>query len=402
MRASSVHYDVSSVFDGRNGRLTGIPRTVFEIGRRMVADGAQAIRWDTLRATFVEVDFGDVEHIATHPQRGPMEHWRWFWGELRCRPAAFSDGDTMVSLGIWWAPNPLEALMRLRKRAGIGLVGWVHDLIPIRRPEFFDGGPHCTAFNAHIRGLLQHADAICIGSAHVAADVEALAAERGWRLPPVRRVPLCSDLPLRVSADLTPSLASHALEPGRFALMVSSINPRKNHAWAYRLWCEAFETLGPDLPTLVFAGEPGWGGEDLLRTLSADTRIWGRHVKFVPSPSDAELAWLYASCAYTLYPSQMEGWGLPISESLSFGKHCLAADNSSLPEAGAGLAFHAGLDDTPAWLAEIARLARQPGYLAACERRIATRYRARSWDEVTAGVMEAVDAACVPSPGGGR
>jgi glycosyltransferase involved in cell wall biosynthesis len=45
---------------------------------------------------------------------------------------------------------------------------------------------------------------------------------------------------------------------------------------------------------------------------------------------------LYQGCLFTLFPSFYEGWGLPVTESLTLGKPCLIADRTSLPEAGAG------------------------------------------------------------------
>ena len=46
---------------------------------------------------------------------------------------------------------------------------------------------------------------------------------------------------------------------------------------------------------------------------------------------DAELAWLYANAAFTVFPSLMEGWGLPVGESLWFGKPCVASSGSAVP-----------------------------------------------------------------------
>lgn len=72
-------------------------------------------------------------------------------------------------------------------------------------------------------------------------------------------------------------------------------------------------------------------------------------VLFFYNVGDEELAWLYENCLFTVFPSEAEGWGLPISEALDRGKYCLASDNTSLKEAGEGLVFHASLQDRQAW-----------------------------------------------------
>ena len=48
--------------------------------------------------------------------------------------------------------------------------------------------------------------------------------------------------------------------------------------------------------------------------------------------SDEELAWMYKNCAFSIYPSFYEGWGLPIAESAFYGAPCLASSTSSMPE----------------------------------------------------------------------
>ena len=48
--------------------------------------------------------------------------------------------------------------------------------------------------------------------------------------------------------------------------------------------------------------------------------------------NDEELSWLYRNCMFTAYPSLYEGWGLPVAESLRYGKFCIASKISSVPE----------------------------------------------------------------------
>jgi glycosyltransferase involved in cell wall biosynthesis len=58
----------------------------------------------------------------------------------------------------------------------------------------------------------------------------------------------------------------------------------------------------------------------------------------IENPTDAEVSALYQGCLFTLFPSFYEGWGLPVTESLAFGRPCLISDRTSLPEAGGNLA----------------------------------------------------------------
>lgn len=299
-------------------------------------------------------------------------------------------GATMILLGIWWSTKPLEEVARLKRDRGLRFVGLVYDLIPIRRPEFFTDETGRGRFTRFIDGLIATADRLCAISAHVARDVEAYARERQVAIRPVTSVPLSADLKRDAPPRAAAALTRHALEPGRFVVYVSTINPRKNHLFAYRLWRRLVEELGEAVPTLVFAGQRGWRTEELFATMTADTKMWNRTLRFVEGPTDEEVSWLYANCAFSIFPSLYEGWGLPILESLSFGKYCLAADNTSLPEAGQGLAFHADASDEAAWLAELRRVITEPGYLDAANARIRARFVARGWDDVGAELLDVI------------
>jgi len=45
--------------------------------------------------------------------------------------------------------------------------------------------------------------------------------------------------------------------------------------------------------------------------------------------SDEELALLYRTCLFTIYPSLYEGWRLPITESFCYGKPIITTTSTS-------------------------------------------------------------------------
>ena len=122
--------------------------------------------------------------------------------------------------------------------------------------------------------------------------------EQGIRLPgPVVTLPLGSELrqpPGTRSARLPP--------PGSYALIVSTIEARKNHLLLFRVWRRMLEEMPPErVPTLVFAGRIGWLVADLMQQI-ANTDNLGGKLMIIESPSDAELAALYDGCLFTLFP----------------------------------------------------------------------------------------------------
>ena len=122
-----------------------------------------------------------------------------------------------------------------------------------------------------------------------------------------------------------------------FALSVGTVEIRKNHARLLHLWESMAREWGEGWPKLIIAGKRGWQADEALRALRrADNQspyLW------IEAPTDEELVWLYSRASFTVFPSLAEGWGMPIGESLWFGKPCVASNTTSMPEVGGDSLF---------------------------------------------------------------
>jgi len=105
------------------------------------------------------------------------------------------------------------------------------------------------------------------------------------------------------------------LENG-FILMVGSLDPRKQFDKAALILQKEAERQGL---TLVIAGAAQ------SHFISMHLPI-GPSIRFIPSPSDGQLAWLYRHCALVLHPSLYEGFSLVPHEALAFGARVLVSD----------------------------------------------------------------------------
>ena len=139
--------------------------------------------------------------------------------------------------------------------------------------------------------------------------------------------PLASRFGLSSPQTRPAALADFA--PGSFWLCVGTIEPRKNHERLFAAYAAWRRETGGTMP-LVLAGGKGWLMDDLART-AAELGV-AEHLVFTGYVSDAELAWLYASCHAFLYPSLFEGFGLPVLEAMSLGAAVVCSDATSLPE----------------------------------------------------------------------
>jgi glycosyltransferase involved in cell wall biosynthesis len=305
--------------------------------------------------------------------------------------AQTAPGDWLLSLGSPWNVEDYAALVRTTcARQGLGFGLLLYDIVPLRRPEWCDRRV-TRAFTAWFRSVVPLADQVLAISRTTAKDAEAYAAETGMTLK--SRI---ASIPLGTGFGQPPApLRTERLpQAGSFVLFVSTIEARKNHALAFRIWRELLASMPREqVPTLVFAGRVGWLVADLMQQLENAEWLGGK-IRLIEAPSDGELAAMYEDCLFTLYPSLFEGWGLPVTESLAHGAPCLAANATSLPEAGGALARYFDPDDLHDALRAVREVLENPAGLAAWWAEIRENFRPVSWRESAAATLRLLGHAC--------
>ena len=106
--------------------------------------------------------------------------------------------------------------------------------------------------------------------------------------------------------------------------------------------------------------------------------------------SDEELAILYQECLFSVYPSFYEGWGLPVTEALCYGKPVLVSRSSALPEAGGEVVDYFDLGDAADLSARLEKLIFDPSYRAEREATIRTDFKARSWQSIAEDLQKTI------------
>ncbi len=225
-----------------------------------------------------------------------------------------------------------------------------YDAIPLTRPEF---ASMASGHEAYMRGLLL-ADLILPISRSSSVVIASFLRYR--ELSPLEGGPRIAPLPL-ATTFASPEEIAHRDPSSKLIVAVGTIELRKNQGAllkAFRLFSSSHADLGW---RLELVGRINENMEDAVReATSSNPNIVYRG--YLP---DDELRHLYRSAAFTVFPSAVEGFGLPIAESLSYGKPCICADFGAMAEIAEGGGCLAVDTRDPARLADaIAQLALKP------------------------------------------
>jgi len=373
--AGRTVYDLTPIADWY-GRVTGIQRVICEVlVPAFDRPGAEFVFWDHASAhDWVALDGpAQVAAVGTGPVR---------LGDPGI--AELGAGDVFVSLkGEMWEPDYIDSIRRWSE-AGADVVQVVYDMLPIVRPQF--SGHSTDHMRNYLAAVAPHVTRWAVYSENTRRDLANWLA--GIAVEPEIDVFRLGDDPTGVDpgAAVRPAGLASSVQPGGFVLCVGTIEGRKNHRLLYYAYRYAV-AHGIELPELVIVGKVGWRGTDIAELLAEDPRIAGT-VHVLSDLSDAGLAWCYANCGFTVYPSEYEGWGLPIAESLAWGKPVIAARTSSVEEIAGDLIDYIDPYSVEGCVAALARL-RRPDALAEAEGR-ATSYRPTRWADSAAAFEEII------------
>jgi glycosyltransferase involved in cell wall biosynthesis len=248
----------------------------------------------------------------------------------------------------------------------------IHDLGPLTHPEWFSQARPRLKRAALKRAAERAACVICVSQATADAYVSLAGPQAADRVRVIHE----GVSPFFFEAPEAGDLAGLDLPPEGtpfFLWMGSKINPRKN----LERIVEGFERASGEVPHhLVLAGGIGWDAEPMLdRVRRSPVADRVHRPGFV---TDAQLRALYARTTGMLYVSLLEGFGLPILESMASGGPVVTSSVSSMPEVAGDAALLVDPTDADAIAGAIASLATDGALRQRL--RAAGRARARTFD----------------------
>lgn len=296
--------------------------------------------------------------------------------------------DTVViSGGLDWETKNLREIYTRKKTHGFRYAAVLYDLIPLNLPHYVV--PHYVDLLTDYFGeLFWTADYLMCISERTRDDALQYCADNGMTPPAISHFPLGGDLPpAKIQAELP-----KVLEGKRYAIFVSTIEPRKNHRTLYEAWNHAVRSgqVDPETCKLVFVGRPGWSVSELMHEIKHNPATKDSIV-LMEGVSDALLDTLYKRAEFGLFPSHYEGYGLPLAEMLSRGLPCISSPAGSLPEVGRSLVVYKDTIDVKGWSEEIVRFFSEPKLLAAHRKAIRETYVPVTWEAAARAFFERLE-----------
>lgn len=298
---------------------TGIQRVTRALLRQLIARPPDGFRIEPVYAK---------EKTFFYARRYTLDFLGVRSSVLQDEPAEFRAGDIYFMPDLHH-PNVIahRESYRAMRRHGVSVNFLVHDLLPVRLPQFFP--PDAASMHFEWLTVVAEADRAICPSRDVADDFRLWISENAGEYAKLIRIDVSHHGADIASSNPTKGIGWRASSilariSNSFAfLMVGTVEPRKGHADVLdafeRLWARGRTEL------LVIAGKPGWMNDRLIGRLRKHPQR-NQLLFWIEKASDEYLDHLYAACRCMIIASHGEGFGLPVIEAASKGLPIIARD----------------------------------------------------------------------------
>lgn len=199
---------------------------------------------------------------------------------------------------------------------------YIHDLIPITHPEFTLEGDREKHIK-RIKNALTYGSALITNSETTKLAITKFSDEINKKLD-IYVIEIGLEEIFVNNADTWNSCNTE-----NYFITVGTIEPRKNYQFLIEVWKEILEK-NSELE-LYIVGKFGWNHNLVKCYLNNNPKIKEK-VHHLTNVKDIELVELYKKSKGFLYPTLVEGWGIPLKEALTIGLPCIVSDIDVLRE----------------------------------------------------------------------
>jgi alpha-1,2-rhamnosyltransferase len=244
-----------------------------------------------------------------------------------------NEGDILLLLDSTWYSNIWPSVKQAKENKA-KVIAVIYDLIPITHSQFCDAFL-VDVFKNWFFDSLKYVDGYVAISKTVQNDLMRFMSDEFGSVVDTKvfdHFLLGGDFNYKIEkATPVRDVIVEEFSTGQNYLIVSTVEPRKNHQYLL----DAFDLLWNDNidVNLYIIGRIGWKVEELIARINKHDRL-NVNLFLWSDLNDAELLHCYGHAKMLLFPSVVEGFGLPIVESLTNSLPVLASDTPIHREVG--------------------------------------------------------------------
>jgi glycosyltransferase involved in cell wall biosynthesis len=349
------------------GRLpTGIDRVCLAYLRHFGERSQAVVQHDRFRRILDRGASQDLFALLSEPKKLRIQlplRALGHLGGLNC------DGQSRIYLNIGHTGLNSAGFRAWVVRSGVRPVYLVHDLIPITHPEYCRAG-ESDKHRERMRTVLATATGVLGNSQSTLDELSCFARQESLPNPPA--------LAAWLGVDPLPAPKRRAVSERPYFVVIGTIEARKNHRMLLAIWSRLIARLGANAPELRVIGQRGWEAADVFLELDNNQQLHG-HVRELNHCLDEELANQLAGAQALLFPSLVEGFGLPLVEALSLHAPVLASDLPVFREIGGNIPTYLDPTDEGGWEAAILDYAQPASKARSAQIALMKGYRVPSW-----------------------
>jgi glycosyltransferase involved in cell wall biosynthesis len=165
-----------------------------------------------------------------------------------------------------------------------------------------------------------------------------------------------------------------------YFVVLSTIEPRKNHVLLLQVWRRLVEQYGEHAPRLVVIGQRGWECENVVDLLERCAVLKGFVIELADCSDEMLVTYLHHARAL-LFPSFVEGYGMPLVEALALGVPVIASDLAVFHEIAADIPEYIDPLDGLRWAEQVMDYAQPNSVSRAAQLQRMEHFKTPSWGE---------------------
>lgn len=257
---------------------------------------------------------------------------------------------------------------------------FLHDIIPLEYPEYCKDGEQLK-HQQRVNTILQSGNLIIANSQdtlnklkqhtqnlqgfeHIATTVAMLG------MPPKNQFETFLAKPKNQSFTV----------PTPYFVILGTIEPRKNHLLLLQVWRRLAETLQEKCPKLYIIGKRGWDIEQVIDILER-APFAKQTIVELSNACDQHVADLLKHASALLFPSFVEGFGLPLVQALQLSTPVIASDLAVFKEIADHVPDYVDPVDVMAWIDIITNYTLKPNELRAAQLSRLSQFQPFSWEQ---------------------